>query len=410
MEVDRQALATDGAPVPPAASGLLSEGLPRESYAVGATFQAISMVLVIILGALSTVARQVVGKSMKRFTYMLGLTNATAYVFIYLGILFYNVWAGAIPRKQVSWVWNGWQRVFSSLLEGLASPPYVKLFIVQGLGDALGDVIGYICTPYVSGPIHSLLSNCTVLFTVVLSFLMLRKKCSFAQCVGLVGVEGAVLIGVIPSIGGIGANSTNGLFALLLGGSCFFNALAFVLKERAFQIYQHSNPRDSLSIFVVISHEAVFQLPFTLLCVPIAYYTGQTDGADVFTYLSEGFACLGGNTDEEIHCQYAGLSVGVSIAANIAFNLCILLNVKYNGSLATFVAIKAVSPTSALLFAFVDWPLLGTTPVEPITWAIFAIMIPFIAFYTWASHRQRGREENHPSMATCCWPLGCTTC
>jgi len=33
-----------------------------------------------------------------------------------------------------------------------------------------------ICTPYVAGPVHSLLSNCTVVFVALLSICVLGKR------------------------------------------------------------------------------------------------------------------------------------------------------------------------------------------------------------------------------------------
>merc|ERR1719352_1460276 len=115
---------------------------------------------------------------------------------------------------------------------------------------------------------------------------------------------------------------------------------------------------SSLNIFIVNSHTALFQLPFTLLLVPLAQATGQTHGEDVFAYLREGFGCLGGSVEEGPECADAAWYTGLYIIANIAWNWTILLNVKINGALSTFVALKALGPCSAMLFAFVDWPLL----------------------------------------------------
>merc|ERR1712192_182927 len=91
---------------------------------------------------------------------------------------------------------------------------------------------------------------------------------------------------------------------------------------------------------------------------------------------------------------------------NVLWNFVILLNVKFNGALATFVALKAISPCSAVLFAYVDWPLLHTTPVKPLTWVVFLLIVPFIMFYIWASQQQEKRQKEEPPTATCCWPLG----
>ncbi|CAE7938898.1 crtp2, partial [Symbiodinium necroappetens] len=56
----------------------------------------------------------------------------------------------------------------------------------------------------------------------------------------------------------------------------------------------------------------------------------------------------------------------------VVFNLCMnvttLLAVKYGSALGTFVALKAIFPVSMVLFAYVQWPLLGKTDIHWLTW------------------------------------------
>jgi hypothetical protein len=417
---------------------------------VSYTMQATLMFMVVSLGCVDVVLRQIVAKTLVRFSYMLGLATATAYLPIYWFILLVLIQIGIVPMEQVRWVWAGWQNTLASFRRGLFSAPYVKLFMLAALGDALGNGLGYICTPYVAGPVHSLLSQCTIMFTAVLSMCMLRKRYSLAQVLGLIGVEMAVLIGVLPSFGD-GTNSSDPFFSLMLAGSCAFNAFAWVVKEQAFRLYKEtaedsehesyealsplnsdtsprvtdaqlnaaSNRRDTeanedkparqstLHIFVVNSHVALFQLPLALLLLPLAQATGQTEGENALSYLAEGMSCLvGGSIEQGALCPDAGKYTLYYIICNIVWNWTILLNVKFNGALATFVALKAISPCSAVLFAYVDWPLLHMTPVKPLTWVVFIIIVPCIMFYVWASKQQQKREEARPPTGTCCWPLG----
>lgn len=382
--------------------------------------QGLLMFAVIALGCTDVVLRQVVAKTLSRFSYMLGLSTAMAYVPVYWIVLVLLLKSGVVPMQQMNWVWNGWRNILGSLRNGIFSEPYLKAFILAASGDSIGNVFGYICTPYVAGPIHSLLAQFTIMFTAMLSMCFLQKRYSMAQVMSLVGVEVAVLIGVIPGLGKKGENSSDPLFSFLLGFSCLFNAMAWVAKELAFGAYarfQKSGSSykpveagsevqpDTLHIFVVNSHVALFQLPMTLLLVPLAQATGQTHGEDVVSYLREGFGCLAGSLDESPLCAYAARYTAYYVVCNIVWNWTILLNVKFNGALATFVALKAISPCSSVLFAYVDWPLLHTTEVSPVTWIVFIVLIPFILFYMYASYHQQKREQEN--KATCCYPLGC---
>lgn len=232
----------------------------------------------------------------------------------------------------------------------------------------------------------------------------------------------------MPSLGK-GENSSDTFFSFLLGFSCLFNAFAWIMKEMAFKLYKNTELRpdnasyeklrtstdpsenppaksDSLHIFVVNSNVALFQLPMALLLVPLAQATGQTRGEDITSYLQEGLGCLAGSTEESMLCPEAAKFMMQYVVVNIVWNWVIYLNVKYNGALATFVALKAISPCSAVLFAYVDWPLLHMTTVKPLTWLVLIILVPFIVFYVWASRQQSQREEEDPASATCCWPFG----
>merc|ERR1712217_545038 len=83
-----------------------------------------------------------------------------------------------------------------------------------------------------------------------------------------------------------------------------------------------------------------------------------------------------------------------------------MMSVKASGALPTFIALKAIFPVSIVLFAYVDWPLLGRTHVDPLVWLGVAIMLPSIGIYQYASDQQRARQQKEGVLDTCCWPLG----
>lgn len=377
----------------------------------GDLFRQVVLVLSVIgFGCGNNISKQIAAKPLVRFTYMLGLSTAVAYVPIYFGILYLLIYFGLVPRHQLHFLWgpqSEQRRIW----------PIFSYIVFAALCDALGDVIGMVCTPSVTGPVHSLLSNFTSVFIAFLSICMLDKRYSLLQCSALAGVAVAVIIGTIPAFqSSTSSSATNPFYAVVLGGSCIFNALAFVVKEMLFRSYEPwANARGledhkGLSIFVVNSHEALFQLPFTLLVVPVNEALGQTKGEGIFQYLQEAFHCVFAGTSDAcgakaVHGELAGVCIVVYVVFNILWNLSILLSVKNTGALTTFVALKVIFPVSAILFAYVSWPLLGTTTMNILTWVSVVLLLPAVAAFQFGSFVQDQRQKIDPAAATCCWPL-----
>jgi len=368
------------------------------------------VVAVVALGCANNIMKQIAAKPLHSYSYMLGLATAVAYVPLYGLILVVLVVSKVVPRHQMDFVWR------CSLQPGI---PILGLFAVAALGDTLGDVIGMICTPYVTGPVHSLLSNCTPMFIAVLSMLFLRKRYSLAESLGLLGVLVAVLLGIVPTFEGGSSSTTQPFFAVVLGGSCLFNAIAFMVKELLFERYTawfstrnvDDEVASGLNIFVMNTHASLFQLPFTLLCMPLNVALGQTHGEGIVPYMREAIHCEFASDatacgPDGVHGDLAGTCTIIYVVFNILWNISILMSVKYSGALTTFVALKAIFPVSTLLFAYVDWPLIGRTDLNWLVWLSVALILPSIALYQWATGEQQKRYLQHPSLAACCWPLG----
>ncbi|CAJ1376140.1 unnamed protein product [Effrenium voratum] len=370
-------------------------GPGKRSELLASLLRGLLLVAVVLFGCANNISKQIASKPLRRYTYMLGLSTAVAYVPLYWLILSLLVRSGVAPRFQLKWVWQ----------RNNANVPVALLLVIAALGDSMGDVIGAICTPHVSGPVHSLLSNCTPIFIASLSMCLLHQRYSLWQSLALIGVLVAVVIGVLPSFH---SGNTSPFFAVVLGGSCIFNAVAFVVKELIFSRYQAwatgEDQVGGLNIFVVNAHEALFQLPLTLLLIPLNQMLKQTNGEDIGTYLKEAMLCVfQGHCDE--HGDVAGTCVAVYVVFNVVWNMTVLLSVKHTGALATFIALKAIFPVSTVLFAYIDWPLLGETELSSLVWLSIVLLLPSIAFYQWSSREQAKRVAEHPSLASCCWPL-----
>ncbi|CAE8645509.1 unnamed protein product, partial [Polarella glacialis] len=370
--------------------------------------QALLLVAVVVLGCANNISKQIAAKPLQRYTYMLSLATAVCYVPLFGGFLLLLLRLGVVPRFQLRFVWG-------------CKPGHTAAVIflaMAALGDALGDTIGSICTSHVAGPVHSLLANCTPMFIAVLSICVLGRRYSLFQALSLLGVLLAVVVGVLPSFRGIG--STSGFWAIVLGGSCIFNAVSWVIKEVVFGRYATwladeglEDGGSGLNIFVVNAHASLIQLPLTLLLVPLNQVLGETGGEDISSYLREAFSCVldvpGACGPDSVRPDLAGECVLVYVVFNILWNLSVLLSVKHTGALSTFVALKAIFPLSTLLFAYVDWPLLGPTPLSLLVWLSVALLLPSIGLFQWASHLQAQRAQRHASQASCCWPLGASS-
>lgn len=276
--------------------------------------QFVLLVMVVLLGCGNNITKQIAAKPLQSYTYMLGLATSVAYVPLYGGILLLLLQLREVPKSQLNFVWGCRDR---------ADLPAAIFFAFSAFGDAAGDTLGAICTPHVSGPLHSLLSNCTPIFIAGLSMFVLEQRFSLLQCFALLGVLVAVVVGVLPSFEQKNS-STDPFFASVLAGSCIFNAMSFVIKELIFRRYGpwlklRDEVSSSLSVFVVNSHLAIFQLPFTLLLVPLNELLHQTNGQDIFHYLRGAFGCVFGETADScgpgsVHAELAGDCVLIYVA------------------------------------------------------------------------------------------------
>ncbi|CAE7438815.1 crtp1 [Symbiodinium sp. CCMP2456] len=403
LEVDQHSVRS-------AAGGTRSSGAVGDRKRSGGrafVLNVLLLVTVVTLGCANIIAKQIAAQPLKRYAYVLTLAVQMAYLPLYWSILGLLLLVGAVPREQLRFVW---QR-HGSRAPGLA------FFAASALGDALGDGIHAICTDHVSGPLQSLANSFISIFIATLSMCVFQERYSLMQCLALLAVLAAVVVGFLPSLEGHSAN-TEPAFAIIFAGSCFFYAVSFVIKElmfKRFKAWQEAlhpggesgggetgTGRSGLNIFVMNAHIAVFQLPLTVLLLPLNELLKQTHGEGILAFAREAFACVFGGScgPDSNHGELAGRCVAIYVLLNVLWNLSILLAVKHSGSLATNVALKAVFPVSTVLFAYVDWPLLGQTSLSWLVWLSILILLPSIAAYQWATALQAQRTR-----ATCCWPL-----
>jgi len=372
----------------------------QQDQRAGLTLQLVLAALVVITGSLNNIFKQIASATLGSYTYMLQLTTAVVFVPVYCGAAWCYAKKGWIPTEQISFIWQ---------TDRSAGIPVLALFLAAALGDAVGDSIGMICTPYVAGPIHSLLANFTPIWIAVLAFAFLGKRYSLFQCAGMLAVLVAAGVGVTPTMEEGSGSGTSPYFAVVLAGSCIFNAVSWLVKEHVFSRYagwkasRGINDGGSMHIILVQAHLAAFALPLTLLCVPLNQSLGQMHGETTVSYLSEGSACMLGYCEGEFR-YFATKGVALYFFFNLAWNISILMSVKVSGALATFIALKGIFPVSSVLFSSICWPVLCKTAMQPLVWLSVFLMLPAIVFYQYASDLQQ--KSKNPSQAPSCWPLG----
>ena len=157
----------------------------------------------------------------------------------------------------------------------------------------------------------------------------MQQRYSLFQSLSLLGVAVAVVVGVLPSFESDNSGSSP-FFALILGFSCIFNAVAFVVKELIFTRYKLWRSREalegglSLNIFMMNAHEAIFQLPLTILLIPLNSLFKQTEEGSL-SYLHNALACVFGDAEacgpQAVHGEWAGRCLLVYVAFNLAWSL-----------------------------------------------------------------------------------------
>eukprot|EP01100_Stratorugosa_tubuloviscum_P015783 TRINITY_DN940_c0_g1_i1.p1 TRINITY_DN940_c0_g1~~TRINITY_DN940_c0_g1_i1.p1 ORF type:complete len:419 (-),score=103.24 TRINITY_DN940_c0_g1_i1:59-1315(-) len=328
------------------------------------------MLLVISFGAFNRVANKIMTVPMQNYSFFLSLFNAFVYVFVYFIILFIRYKMGIVPKEQLIYPWKqpksieGWKRLV---------PPIIW-FVVMGLMDGLGNILGLIATPYISGQLVSLMSQAIILFAAISAVIILRRVYTYWECFSIL----TVLVGAIISLYTPDSSSedeNNLFYAILMAISTAPNAISFTIKEMVFLDYPTKNP--SLDVFIVNSHGSLFQLVLWPIFIPITILFDQTNGLSLGEYIKNGFICFSGTTPQydidnsDLDCSPNPWPYLIYIVINIFYNIAILFLLKEASALMSFMTIKAILPISVFLF-YIPWPLL-----DPPTWS-WAILVGLV--------------------------------
>eukprot|EP01068_Selenidium_serpulae_P013614 Selendium_serpulae@DN5987_c0_g1_i13.p1 len=171
----------------------------------------------ITTGSFNYVIGKIRAKPFGQYDYFVSLFNSIVYTLIYWIILLRRYKTGKVTKSDFSFVWS--RRCPSRDHNALVAPaareiespshagrinrrriPILALFLIAGLCDAWGNILGFIAQPWLPGPIYSLMNQAIIPFTVIISVILLRRRYTATQLVSVCVVISGGLFSLIPDL------------------------------------------------------------------------------------------------------------------------------------------------------------------------------------------------------------------
>lgn len=360
---------------------------------------ALIMVLVTFFGSGNRVASKIMTQPMQNYSFFLSLFNPIMYVTVYFTILFVRYARGIATKDMLLYPWKPYAKDSSSrsfLYRCWRAIPPAKYFLLMGLLDGLGTILAIIATPNIAGSLLPILSQPIILYTMIVSVIILGTKYTYWQiwCVFLV-ITGAVT-SLLPNLSGQNDQTSSLWYSLLMAISPAPNAISFTLKELVFK------ERPGLDLFIVNSHGSLFQLLLWPIFLPLAILLGQTGKLSFSEYVANGFQCFLGHTPSDVTpphlCDPMPLPYIVYITFNLLYNIFTLLLLKKASALLSFMAGTAILPISVLLFYF-NWPLIGPQPINMFIIIGLIVILVGLVLYRYMTYLR----DKHKLGCMSCW-------
>ncbi|KAJ6805696.1 putative protein CLT2, chloroplastic [Iris pallida] len=307
-----------------------------EGEAAGPTDRADRRILVasavtVVLAVANRVLYKLALVPMKNYPFFLAQVTTFGYVAVYFFILYVRYHAGIVTKEM------------------MALP--LSCFMSIGLLEALGVAAGMSAGAMLPGPAIPILSQCFLVWQLILSVLVLGRKYSLNQIFGCLLVTSGVILAVAS-----GANEgqflagVEFLWPALMVASSAFQAGASILKEFAFIDAARRLQGKPLDIFVVNSFGSGFQALFVFLLLPVLSNLRGIPFAKLPTYLRSGAACflnVGGSTG----CEGAPLLPLLFMMTNMAFNISLLNLVKMSSAVVSSLSTTISVPVSIYILS-----------------------------------------------------------
>jgi len=404
----------------------------------------------VLLGALNNVTSKMRSVTFGPFNYMVVLMNSALYLSVYSIVLYARYRMGIVKPKELDMFWGvrrnkeeeavseGSERPLLQKIDDIDennvkhnkkrkltvpklihfnTKPWLIVF-VAGLMDATGNLMGFVAQAHLPQVLYQLFLQNLVLFSVILSMIILGTRYSIYHVIGLLFTIFSGIIGLIPSLEGTCEFS----WGVLAAFSTLPTAISYVCKERLFHLYDEMYPKEgeengnSLDVFVVNTHVAIVQSICVPFLAPLNVLTGETNGTPLTKYLKDGVNCLlyGDNPDHVYHestlkCQYALWTYFVYIFCNMGFNISLVALTKYGSSVQTWLVVRLLLPTTLVLLLWHGWPLLSESDrginMFVVTGAVLAFAGATIFRYSTLYIERLQREYKITNQISCLWPL-----
>ncbi len=231
---------------------------------------------------------------------------------------------------------------------------YGVQFVNMGFLDSFAGFLSCVGGAFVGGAIQSLINQCIIPLTLILSKVFLQARYTMRQNIGALIIVAGAVISVMPSIlnsGGASsrtATTVSGVVVFLL--SIVPGGFSNVYKEYAFKTSEHS-----VDIYYMTTWVTLFQVLTGLLFMPAQAIPalGGIPLNEMGENLVDGNKCMWGeNPKKGDDCQGAGMILLVYVAINFLYNIFSLLVVKHGSASLSVIAAAVALPLTNMSFSW----------------------------------------------------------
>lgn len=280
------------------------------------------------------------------YIFFLSQLQTFGYLVVYFGALWFQWRNGEVSLQMLTIP----RRMFGT-------------FLAIGFVEALSSLLGFFAAQKLPGVLLPLLSQTILFWQVLLAYVVLGKKLSGNQLLGMAFVMLGVSIAGIPAHGGAALlDGVNPWYAAMFVFSMFFPAVDTILKEKVFKEGKKMCQGQDMNLFVVNSFGSLSQAIFVLALLPALTAARGMSLADLPQYLGAGWTCfMGGSPACGGDCSGSPFLPLLYVAFNLAFNIAALRLLRQAGNVVLSLVMSSIVPMT--LFAFtLPLPYLGSPP------------------------------------------------
>ncbi|XP_024377083.1 protein CLT2, chloroplastic isoform X1 [Physcomitrium patens] len=324
-----------------------------------------AVVATVLLASANKILHKMALVPLSKYSLFLAQFNTVIYVVTYSTILLMRYQSGIVTKEMLS-------------------IPKTR-FILVGALEALGLAMSMASASVLPGAIIPVLTQVFLVWQLLLSSTILRKRYTFGQVGGCLLVIAGVVVVVGSGSGGIGVDTLqqSGYFwPCIMIFSTFFFAASSILKELVFRDGAKQLKGGNLDLFVVNTFGSLFQSLFVSMILPVVFNVRGVPFHQVGQSLSEGYMCFVNYGSKISGCEGAPLVPLLYVVVNMSFNICSLSLLKHYSAIVSSLCSTLSIPLAIWVFTF-PWPYLGVPPSLPSGFFLGAgILVVGLAIYS----------------------------